>query len=285
MQKLRIIKMCVYAHLTRNNHTCVSCLFKNSIRHNLSLNKCFEKVARQRNEPGKGGFWRINPNYSDMIENGIFKKRRACSDSHATHNKQLQDDNDELLIAANKIKGTREDKLLSNGLAQYGQQDDSGQSITLQNDFNWSAILNEDIDIGGIKVKTEHIDGDVFSPLTALSPPSSESTTSDDLSLDELFSTSNLSIDMPGESIVRNPLDLTVTGTSIRPPEWWSDNMLNIKTEKDTSYCNGGLHTPVLPTIRSEIDDIWSHSTNFQDQVTFDLDLFNIDTIPSPQIF
>lgn len=25
---------------------------------------------------GKGGFWRINLEYNDMIENGIFKKRR-----------------------------------------------------------------------------------------------------------------------------------------------------------------------------------------------------------------
>ena len=50
---------------------------QNSIRHNLSLNKCFQKVARRKDEPGKGGFWRINPEYSDMFVNGVFKKRRA----------------------------------------------------------------------------------------------------------------------------------------------------------------------------------------------------------------
>lgn len=49
---------------------------QNSIRHNLSLNKCFMKVPRQKNEPGKGGFWQIDPQYADMFVNGVFKRRR-----------------------------------------------------------------------------------------------------------------------------------------------------------------------------------------------------------------
>ena len=60
---------------------------QNSIRHNLSLNKCFIKIARSKDEPGKGGFWKLDPVYANSLVDGVFKKRRpTLNASHMNGN-------------------------------------------------------------------------------------------------------------------------------------------------------------------------------------------------------
>ncbi|XP_074936669.1 forkhead box protein J1-like [Phalacrocorax aristotelis] len=77
-QKPKITLSAIYKWITDN-----FCYFRhadpnwqNSIRHNLSWNKGFIKVPREKGERGKGGFWKLDPQYADRLKSGAFKKRR-----------------------------------------------------------------------------------------------------------------------------------------------------------------------------------------------------------------
>ncbi|XP_074669753.1 forkhead box protein J1-A-like [Strix aluco] len=54
----------------------ISLCTQNSIRHNLSLNKRFMRVPREKGEPGRGGFWKLDPQYANQLKNGASKKCR-----------------------------------------------------------------------------------------------------------------------------------------------------------------------------------------------------------------
>lgn len=65
--------------------------WQNSIRHSLSFNDCFVKVARTPDKPGKGSFWMMHPEANNMFENGCFlrrQKRFKCTQKEAIRQRE-----------------------------------------------------------------------------------------------------------------------------------------------------------------------------------------------------
>ncbi|XP_077462226.1 forkhead box protein K1 [Stigmatopora argus] len=68
----------IYTHITKHYpyYRTADKGWQNSIRHNLSLNRYFLKVARSQDEPGKGSFWRVDSASESKLVEQAFRKRR-----------------------------------------------------------------------------------------------------------------------------------------------------------------------------------------------------------------
>lgn len=67
--------------------------WRNSVRHNLSLNECFQKAGRAAN--GKGHYWTIHPANMDDFMLGDFRRRRAQRKVRRWNNMDVASDESE----------------------------------------------------------------------------------------------------------------------------------------------------------------------------------------------
>ncbi|KAF4596636.1 forkhead box protein [Pleurotus pulmonarius] len=70
--------------------------WKNSIRHNLSLNKVFRNTARPITEPGKGSYWELDISQGEGYKRERKRRKKTASSSQSTaEDDDNSDDNDD----------------------------------------------------------------------------------------------------------------------------------------------------------------------------------------------
>ncbi|OLL25888.1 Forkhead box protein J2, partial [Neolecta irregularis DAH-3] len=87
--------------------------WKNSLRHNLSLNKTFMKIPRPVNESGKGSYWVLNP---EALQHGLMstsqsRARQRSKSANAASREQIRA-RDAAVTAANEGASRRASSLL-----------------------------------------------------------------------------------------------------------------------------------------------------------------------------
>lgn len=185
-------------------------------------------------------------------------------------------------------------------------------SLTDTLSASWSKVLNQDLDVGGISVKTADIlvdlettaaAGSISLTLPSLeSPPlSSVEDTDSDLDMEALLCSTcapNLEHVAPRTG---DPLDLTIHGIGLQPPDWWNESLNeHFPAEGGAEslfpassapllqpISEGHMHTPLLMPFQEDDDNFHPWAENRDALIGFDVGtvLLDTDNIDSFKLF
>ena len=231
------------------------------------------KVARSKNEPGKGGFWKIDPAYADMFVDGVFKRRRGVNTQKPskkssskpckkTTNKRSSDSlkHDDEPRAKKKFKPVKIKIEQESDDDVFMEEEMAPFSGGIKEEFSWMTVLTHDeidesireiADAHGISFESSlsavNLSG-ITTPLCLSPPPSTDSN-------DENFQ-------------VEPDLDLTIRGVGLLPPR---ENLATPSPTTLTDAAQSAFNMPPSPPLMYEEEHPWAETGNdFMDCFEFD---------------